>query len=45
MPRTLVEVRTALAGLYELLEHYAPCWYSQQHHEQAARALRKLDQP
>ena len=33
-----------LTELYDLLEGYAPSWYSQQHHERAEAALRVLNQ-
>ncbi len=29
----------ALRTLYDLLEQYAPSWYTQQHHDKAAAAL------
>jgi hypothetical protein len=35
----LVEV---LSELYTLLEHYAPTWYTQAHHEKAEAALRAV---
>lgn len=34
-------VRAALAELFELLEEYAPSWYSEAHHNRAVRALRQ----
>ena len=34
----------ALRLLYELLEEYAPSWYTQQHHEIAESALDRLKQ-
>ena len=32
----------ALSDLYELLEEYAPPWYTEQHHDRAAAALELL---
>ena len=32
----------ALEDLYELLEEYAPAWYTQEHREKAEAALRML---
>jgi hypothetical protein len=34
----------ALSELYNLLEHYAPAWYTQAHHEKAEAALRAVQQ-
>ena len=36
----LARVKDALTELYELLEDYAPTWYTEQHHKKAASALR-----
>ena len=36
----LARVKDVLAELYELLEDYAPTWYTEQHHKKAASALR-----
>ena len=35
----------ALRTLYELLEQYAPSWYTDEHHRQAASALGIEDKP
>jgi len=32
----------ALAELFDLLEQYAPSWYTEKHHEKAARALQMV---
>ena len=32
----------ALSELHDLLEQYAPSWYTQEHHEKALAALRPL---
>jgi hypothetical protein len=40
MKLKLARATDALAELYELLEKYAPTWYTQRHHEKAASALR-----
>ncbi len=34
-------VTAALGELYDLLEQYAPPWYTQEHHEKAKSALRE----
>jgi hypothetical protein len=36
------ELREALRMLYELLETYAPEWYTEEHHNRAEAALRSL---
>lgn len=36
------ELREALRMLYELLESYAPEWYTKEHHNNAKAALRSL---
>jgi hypothetical protein len=36
------QLADALEGLYELLEEYAPAWYTQEHREKAEAALRML---
>jgi hypothetical protein len=38
----LARATDALAELYQLLEDYAPTWYSEQHHKKAESALRAL---
>jgi hypothetical protein len=40
MQLRLTQVADALAELYNLLEQYAPLWYTQEHHEKAESALR-----
>ena len=37
-----VEVNAALRELFELLEDYAPTWYTEEHHNRAAAALGEL---
>ena len=37
------ELRKLLTDLYELLEAYAPAWYSRQLHERLLAALKMLD--
>ena len=40
-PKTrLAQVSKALAELYELIEKYAPMFYTKLHHDHAAKALR-----
>ena len=34
--------QTVLRELYELLEDYAPAWYTEEHHKRAAAALGDL---
>ena len=36
------ELQEALRMLYELLETYAPEWYTEEHHNKAEAALRSL---
>jgi hypothetical protein len=36
------ELREALRMLYDLLENYAPPWYTEEHHNKAENALRFL---
>ena len=38
----LARATDALAELYQLLEDYAPAWYSEHHHKKAESALRVL---
>jgi hypothetical protein len=38
----LARATDALAELYQLLEDYAPAWYSERHHKKAESALRVL---
>jgi len=38
----LTQLAEALAELYELLEGYAPTWYTLRHHERAESALRSM---
>ena len=33
------QLREALKMLYDLLEDYAPAWYTQEHHDKAEAAL------
>ena len=33
------ELVKALQMLFDLLEDYAPCWYSEEHHDTASAAL------
>jgi len=39
----ILQVREALRMLYELLESYAPVWYTEEHHEKAEAALRSVE--
>jgi hypothetical protein len=34
-----MQTRSTLKELFELLEEYAPSWYSEEHHNRAVRAL------
>jgi len=36
------EANAALRELFELLEDYAPAWYTEEHHNRAAAALGEL---
>jgi hypothetical protein len=36
------QLAAALEDLYELLEEYAPAWYTQEHREKAEAALRMI---
>jgi hypothetical protein len=40
MKLQLARAADVLAELYELLEKYAPTWYTQHHHEKAESTLR-----
>jgi hypothetical protein len=42
MKLQLARAADVLAELYELLEKYAPTWYTQHHHEKADSVLRLL---
>ena len=39
MWRNRTAIKKALTKLYQLLEQYAPSWYTQEHREMAERAL------
>ena len=39
MPRKRSSIEQALIKLYQLLEQYAPSWYTQEHRQMAERAL------
>lgn len=36
----VLQAREALKLLYDILEDYAPVWYTEEHHDKAAAALR-----
>ena len=36
----VLKLREALKMLYDLLEEYAPSWYTEEHHDNAEAALR-----
>ena len=36
------ELQEALKMLYDLLEVYAPAWYTEEHHDKAEAALRSV---
>lgn len=38
-----LRLQEALKMLYDLLEAYAPVWYTEEHHEKAEGALRSLE--
>ena len=38
-------VEQAFLELFKLLEQYAPVWYTEEHHNHAAAALRVLQEP
>jgi hypothetical protein len=39
----VVKLREALKMLYDLLEAYAPPWYTEEHHDKAEAALRSCE--
>jgi hypothetical protein len=39
----VLQLQEALRMLYDLLENYAPPWYTQDHHDKAAAALRLVE--
>ena len=39
-PNNSLRLREALSDLYQLLEEYAPSWYTEQYREKAQAALR-----
>jgi hypothetical protein len=39
----IVKLREALKMLYDLLEAYAPLWYTEEHHDTAEAALRSCE--
>jgi hypothetical protein len=45
MKLQLTRATDVLAELHELLEKYAPTWYTQHHHEIAESALRLVKKP
>ena len=42
MERDRVLLTKAFTEIYELLEEYAPAWYTQEHHERVKAALSLL---
>jgi len=38
----VLKLREALKILYDLLEEYAPSWYTEEHHDKAEAALRSV---
>jgi hypothetical protein len=38
----ILKLREALKMLYDLLEEYAPAWYTKEHHDKAEDALRSV---
>ena len=40
--REVIEARNSLIELFDLLEEYAPMWYTAAHHERALAAIRAL---
>jgi hypothetical protein len=42
LPAKALKLREALKMLYDLLESYAPWWYTKEHHDRAEAALRSL---
>jgi hypothetical protein len=40
-----MQTRTTLKELFELLEEYAPSWYSEEHHNRAVHALAQSADP
>ena len=38
----VLKLREALKILYDLLEAYAPAWYTEEHHNKAEAALRSV---
>jgi hypothetical protein len=41
-PAEVLKVREALKMLYDILEDYAPSWYTEEHHDKAGTALGSL---
>jgi hypothetical protein len=39
----VLELREALKMLYDLLEAYAPAWYTEEHHNKAQAALHSVE--
>jgi hypothetical protein len=39
-PHQAITAKAALEELFELLEDYAPVWYTEEHHDRAIKALR-----
>ena len=42
--RGVAEAREALVELYDLLEEYAPKWYTESHHARALAAIKALQE-
>ena len=42
-PSQTADPKEVLAELVELLEEYAPAWYTKEHHKRALAALRALE--
>jgi hypothetical protein len=40
-----MQTKAALLELFELLEDYAPVWYSEEHHNRAVQALGQFADP
>jgi hypothetical protein len=43
LPARALKLQEALKMLYDLLEAYAPHWYTEEHHDRAEAALRSSE--
>jgi hypothetical protein len=43
LPARVLKLQEALKMLYDLLEAYAPWWYTKEHHDKAEAGLRSVE--